>query len=332
MSGKVTLCVISAFHGSPLSLQRVIISFRVKGSICYKRTRASGIEGARVGGWEGEERRMELIGWERGRKLGEKGDEGWKWKWMRGWDREAMREEQPSRSISAVDRLFSGVRFVKWVGWRHSSLVCLSSPRLHHLAETPRPGNINGVQKKKVSSSEPGYFRLRCCFLDPYLYPVPAGILDVASAVINNQSSEFNQLVPHCFPRKSFSVCGSMQLALPAAASQLFSNAFSVLVCPMDARGFGLFFCAVYFCSLNCTASILFLGLNKNNGSRGQCGCCGWRLMDAARGVIPVTAGSHFQQTSSQLWDSSSYLPKQTLLNTETQSYFPNISSPDVPA
>lgn len=50
MSGKVTLCVISAFHGSPLSLQRVIISFRVKGSICYKRTRASGIEGARVGG------------------------------------------------------------------------------------------------------------------------------------------------------------------------------------------------------------------------------------------------------------------------------------------
>lgn len=49
LSGKVTLCVISAFHGSPLSLQRVIISFRVKGSICYKRTRASGIEGVRVG-------------------------------------------------------------------------------------------------------------------------------------------------------------------------------------------------------------------------------------------------------------------------------------------
>lgn len=44
----MTLCVISAFHGSLLSLQRVIISFRVKGSICYKRTRASGIEGARV--------------------------------------------------------------------------------------------------------------------------------------------------------------------------------------------------------------------------------------------------------------------------------------------
>lgn len=78
LSGKVTLCVISAFHGSPLSLQRVIISFRVKGSICYKRTRASGIEGARVGVWGGKERRMELIGWERGRKVWEKGDEGWK--------------------------------------------------------------------------------------------------------------------------------------------------------------------------------------------------------------------------------------------------------------
>lgn len=49
LTGKVTLCVISAFHGSPLSLQRVIISFRVKGSICYKRTRASGTEGERVG-------------------------------------------------------------------------------------------------------------------------------------------------------------------------------------------------------------------------------------------------------------------------------------------
>lgn len=78
LSGKVTLCVISAFHGSPLSLQRVIISFRVKGSICYKRTRAPGIEGARVGVWGGEERGMELIGWERGRKVWEKGDEGWK--------------------------------------------------------------------------------------------------------------------------------------------------------------------------------------------------------------------------------------------------------------
>lgn len=78
LSGKVTLCVISAFHGSPLSLQRVIISFRVKGSICYKRTRASGIEGARVGVRGGEERRMELIGWERGRPVWERGDEGCK--------------------------------------------------------------------------------------------------------------------------------------------------------------------------------------------------------------------------------------------------------------
>lgn len=69
----MTLCVISAFHGSPLSLQRVIISFRVKGSICYKRTRASGIEGERVGMFGGEERRIELIGWERVRKVGEKG-------------------------------------------------------------------------------------------------------------------------------------------------------------------------------------------------------------------------------------------------------------------
>lgn len=34
----------------PLSLQRVIISFRVKGSICYKRTRASGTEGGEGGG------------------------------------------------------------------------------------------------------------------------------------------------------------------------------------------------------------------------------------------------------------------------------------------
>lgn len=63
------MCVISAFHGSPLSLQRVIISFRVKGSICYKRTRASGIEAARVGvRKEGKE----VIGWyRRGRGLGE---------------------------------------------------------------------------------------------------------------------------------------------------------------------------------------------------------------------------------------------------------------------
>lgn len=39
---------------------------------------------------------MELIGWqrERGRerKVGEKGDESWKWERMRGWDSEAGRE------------------------------------------------------------------------------------------------------------------------------------------------------------------------------------------------------------------------------------------------
>lgn len=86
LSGKVTLCVISAFHGSPLSLQRVIISFRVKGSICYKRTRASGMERVRVGAWGGEGRRTEVIGWQRVRTVGEKGDEGWEWKGMTGWD------------------------------------------------------------------------------------------------------------------------------------------------------------------------------------------------------------------------------------------------------
>lgn len=80
-----------------------------------------------------------------------------------------------------------------WEVWEMAGVTSqlprlLSTPRLHHLAETQRPGNINGVQTKKPSSSEPGYFRLCCCFRDPYLYPVPAGILDVASTVINNQS------------------------------------------------------------------------------------------------------------------------------------------------
>lgn len=140
LSGKVTLCVISAFHGSPLSLQRVIISFRVKGSICYKRTRASGIEGARVGVWGGEERRMELIGWERGRKVGEKGDEGWKWKWMRGRDREAMREEQPKHSIFAVDRLFSEVVWLvrcSGAGWGR---LTSQLPRLPLWSKITSPG------------------------------------------------------------------------------------------------------------------------------------------------------------------------------------------------
>lgn len=81
LSGKVTLCVISAFHGSPLSLQRVIISFRVKGSICYKRTRASGIEGARVrrGRKENGTDRVgerEKIGGERGWRLEVEMNEG----------------------------------------------------------------------------------------------------------------------------------------------------------------------------------------------------------------------------------------------------------------
>ncbi len=41
---------------------------------------------------------MEAIGWQRereregGRKVGEKGNEAWEWKRMRGWDRQAMRE------------------------------------------------------------------------------------------------------------------------------------------------------------------------------------------------------------------------------------------------
>lgn len=276
LSGKVTLCVISAFHGSPLSLQRVIISFRVKGSICYKRTRASGMEGARVGVWGGEERRMELIGWERGRKVGG-GDEGWKWEWMRGWDREAMREEQPKHSIFTVLR--ACVVMLGGVGggcWRHSSLVSLSGPRLHHLAQTQRPGNINGVQKKKARSSEAGYFRLHCCFLDPYLYLDPAGILDVANTVINNQSSEFNQSVPHCFPWKSFvsvrkpepsasasaAWCSSF---LPAAPSQLSPNAFSLHFCFMDKHLFDLFFFPICFSSWNCMLSRLVSGFEDIN-------------------------------------------------------------------
>lgn len=51
---------------------------------------------------------MELIGWQRekereregGRKVGEKGNEGWKWKRMRGWDREAVREGKKKKVAS----------------------------------------------------------------------------------------------------------------------------------------------------------------------------------------------------------------------------------------
>lgn len=354
LSGKVTLCVISAFHGSPLSLQRVIISFRVKGSICYKRTRASGMEGARVGVWGGEERRMELIGRERGRKVGEKGDEGWKWEWMRGWDREAMREEQPKHSIFTVLRgcvaMLGGVG--GGGGWRHSSLVSLSGPRLHHLAQTQRPGNINGVQKKKASSSEAGYFRLHCCFLDPYLYLDPAGILDVANTVINNQSSEFNQSVPHCFPRKSFvsvrkpepsasasaAWCSSF---LPAAPSQLSPNAFSLHVCFMDKHLFDLYFFPnlFFFLKPNAFASLVRVWRHKQTppkktspavkGSRGQCGCC-W-MMDAACEGIPATAAfTHFQQTS-KLWDSSiSYLLIKPQLSTARDLFLMVYAAPSL--
>lgn len=82
-------------------------------------------------------------------------------------------------------------------------------PRLPLQSKITSPGRDTEAREHKwcpeKETEQPGYFRLHFCFLDPYLYPLPAGILDVASTVINNQSSEFNQSVPHCFPRKSFS-------------------------------------------------------------------------------------------------------------------------------
>lgn len=82
----------------------------------------------------------------------------------------------------------------------------------------------------------------------PYLYiSFLQEFLDVASAVINNQSSEFNQSGPHCFPRKSSSVGGSGISLLPASASQLLPNAFPARVALTDKHLFALFLRAVCF-------------------------------------------------------------------------------------
>lgn len=44
---------------------------------------------------------MELIGWQREReserKVGEKGDDGWKWQRTRGWDKESVRNRKEKK-------------------------------------------------------------------------------------------------------------------------------------------------------------------------------------------------------------------------------------------
>lgn len=124
LSGKVTLCVISAFHGSPLSLQRVIISFRVKGSICYKRTRASGIGGVRVGAWGGEGkengtdrvadrmRERERGGRESGGERGMRAGSGKEWEGGTGRERKSCEWGRASQNVPSVRRTHCSRRSV----------------------------------------------------------------------------------------------------------------------------------------------------------------------------------------------------------------------------
>lgn len=102
----------------------------------------------------------------------------------------------------------------------------------------------------------------------PIYIPFLQEFLDVANTVIENQSWEFNQSVPHCFPQKSF-VCerkrdpSASAPALwcssffPAPPSQLLPSASSLYARCMG-KHLSEVFCS---CSLNCAVSISRLDL-----------------------------------------------------------------------
>lgn len=137
-------------------------------------------------------------------------------------------EHEPSPPVCAADRPFSEAEVGETAGVTSQlprTPVCLSKSKI----TSPGRG-AEARQQKRCPEKERGRLSAPVFWASsmPYLYiSFLQEFLDVASAVINNQSSEFNQSGPHCFPRKSSSVGGSGSSLLPASASQLLPKCIS---------------------------------------------------------------------------------------------------------